>query len=222
MLIKVCGLREPSNIRDVENLDVDMVGMIFYKDSPRYVGMRPSMAGILPDYADEAFAAASRRKRVGVFVDDTAQTVITCVYNFRLDCVQFHGDESPVLIDNLRRTIDGDIHRGITFIKTLSIRSAGDFGRWRIYSGHADMLLFDTRCLSFGGSGDKFDWSLLEAYDGDIPFLLSGGIGPDDAAAVLSIRHPMFAGIDLNSRFETSPAVKDIDKLRRFINEIRG
>lgn len=222
MIIKVCGLREPANIRAVESLGVDMTGMIFYKKSSRYVSMTPSGAGIIPDYVSAGFSADASPRRVGVFVDEMPQTIITCVYNFGLDYIQLHGSESPVLIDNLRRTIDPDIHRDIKVIKALSIRSADDFGRWRAYKGHADMLLFDTECLSFGGSGDKFDWSLLDAYDGDIPFLLSGGVGPGDAAAVKSIHHPMFAGIDLNSRFELSPAVKDIDKLKIFINEIRN
>lgn len=239
MIIKVCGLREPLNIRDVESLGVDMTGMIFYKKSPRYVGMIPSNAGVIPDYVSDDFTGGrpsrsrsvgaypcgcpgcSRPKRVGVFVDEMPQTIITCVYNFCLDYVQLHGSESPILIDNLRRTIDPDIRRDIRFIKVLSINNADDFGQWRIYRGHVDMLLFDTKCSSFGGSGDKFPWALLNAYDGDIPFLLSGGIGPGDAAAVRDINHPMFAGVDLNSRFETAPAVKDIDKLRMFINEIR-
>ncbi len=93
--------------------------------------------------------------------------------------------------------------------------------RWREYEGHADMLLFDTKCASVGGSGRKFDWSVLDAYDGDMPFLLSGGIGPDDADEVLAFRHPQCIGIDLNSKFEVSPAVKDVDKLKNFIEKIR-
>jgi phosphoribosylanthranilate isomerase len=83
------------------------------------------------------------------------------------------------------------------------------------------MLLFDTRSDAVGGSGRSFDWTLLQAYDGDTPFLLSGGIGPQDAARIRQFRHPRLAGIDLNSRFETSQGVKDIDTLRIFINEIR-
>ena len=83
------------------------------------------------------------------------------------------------------------------------------------------MLLFDTQCPGRGGSGEQFDWSVLDAYDGDIPFLLSGGIGPDDADRVRAFRHPMCVGIDLNSRFETEPGIKDVAQLATFIDAVR-
>ena len=221
-MIKVCGMREAENIRAVEALGVDLVGFIFYDKSSRYVGMLPSRAGNTPDYVAPSLAAGASPGRVGVFVDDMAQNIITRVYTFDLDYVQLHGAETPLFIDNLRATVDPDIHPGIKIIKTLSINSSKDFGRWRIYKNHVDMLLFDAKCATRGGSGEKFDWSLLDAYDGDIPFLLSGGIGPEDAAAVGAVSHPMFAGIDLNSRFETAPALKDVGRLSKFINEIRN
>lgn len=221
-MIKVCGMREPENIRAVEALGIDLVGFIFYEKSSRYVSMLPSRAGCTPDYVAPDLAAKASPGRVGVFVDDMAQNIITRVYTFGLDYVQLHGAETPLFIDNLRATIDPDIHSGIKIIKTLSISSRDDFSRWRIYKGHVDMLLFDTKCAAHGGSGDKFGWSLLDAYSGDIPFLLSGGIGPEDAASVSAISHPMFAGVDLNSRFETAPAVKDIERLSKFVREIRN
>lgn len=224
MLIKVCGMREPDNIRAVESLGVDMLGFIFYPESSRFVSMISSRAGIIPDYALPGLSAGNISvcpKRVGVFVDDMPQNIVTRVYNYELDYVQLHGDESPVMIDNLRRTIDPDIHPGIQIIKALSIREKDDIKRWRDYQGHADMLLFDTKCDGYGGSGDKFDWSMLDEYDGDIPFLLSGGIGPEDADAIKGITHPMFAGVDLNSRFEISPALKDVEKLSNFIDKLR-
>lgn len=219
MKIKVCGLRDADNIRAVSALGVDLIGLIFWPKSPRYVQQLSSRAGIIPDYA--SLASEDTVSRVGVFVDDMPQNIVTRVYNYNLDYVQLHGNESPVMIDNLRRTLDPDIRRGIKIIKALSIREADDVKRWRQYRGHADMLLFDTKCKCVGGSGEQFDWTVLDAYDGDIPFLLSGGIGPGDAQRLLHFHHPMCAGIDLNSRFETSPAVKDTDLLRQFINEIR-
>ena len=226
MLIKVCGMRQAHNIHEVEQTGIDLMGFIFYPKSPRFVSMMPSHSGIVPDHAPagtSGTAGGERHvRRVGVFVDDMAQNIITRVYNHELDYVQLHGSETPRFIDNLRRTIDPDIRPGIRFIKALSIGSIGDFALWKQYRGHADMLLFDTRCRSHGGSGNKFDWSLLDAYDGDIPFLLSGGIGPDDAPAIRSISHPQFAGIDLNSGFETEPGIKDVTLLRRFIGECRG
>ena len=232
MMIKVCGMREPDNIRAVAELGVDMIGYVFYPESPRFVQMISSRAGIIPDYSEEklkemrnqdaspVMMARKQPRKVGVFVDDMPQNIVTRVYNFNLDYVQLHGDELPVMIDNLRRTLDPDIRRGAKIIKALSIRKAEDIAKWKDYQGHADMLLFDTACEAHGGSGKRFDWSMLEAYDGDLPFLLSGGIGPDDAERVKTFSHPMFAGIDLNSRFETEPGVKDVDLLRCFISSL--
>lgn len=227
MIIKVCGLREPDNIRAVAGLGVDMIGFIFAKDSKRYVGYVPSHSGLQPDYASKTAKAFGKGawkspKRVGVFVNEMPQNIITAVYNYRLDYVQLHGEETPTLIDNLRRTIDPDIRKGVKFIKAISVSSEDDVKRWQPYEGKADMLLFDTKGDNAGGNGRQFCWDILKAYDGDIPFLLSGGIGPEDAEKVLQFSHPAFAGIDLNSRFETAPGVKDVEKLREFINIIRN
>ena len=231
MKVKVCGLREPENIRDVEALGVDMVGFIFWKDSPRYVSMISANAGIIPDYAwdltprtshlaPRTSRVAPRSSRVGVFVDDMPQNIVTRVYNYKLDWVQLHGSESPVMIDNLKRTLIPDIKPDIKIIKAISVNTKEDVEKWRQYQGHVDMLLFDTQCKTVGGSGEHFDWSVLDSYDGDIPFLLSGGIGPDDAERVKAFHHPQFAGIDLNSRFETSPGVKDINLLKEFLKKL--
>lgn len=223
IMIKVCGMRDVENIRAVAALGVDMIGFVFWKDSPRYVSMMSSEAGIMPDYAgDNVRSVGSGIKKVGVFVDDMPQNIVTRVYNYGLDYVQLHGSESPVMIENLRRTLDPDIRKGVRIIKAISVETAEDVGKWREYDGVADMLLFDTKCTCVGGSGNRFDWSLLQSYDGGIPFMLGGGIGPDDIQRVKDFEHPMFAGIDLNSRFETEPGVKDVEALREFIGEIRG
>ena len=226
MIIKVCGMREPENIRAVEELGVDMIGFIFVPQSKRYVRMISSNAGILPDYADERqneTSAAGKKAplRVGVFVDDMPQNIITRIYNYNLDYVQLHCDESAVMIDNLRRSVDPDIHKGLKIIKAISVASENDVKRWREYEGHADMLLFDTKGDEAGGNGRHFDWELLNAYDGNIPFLLSGGIDIDDALEIRKINNPMFAGVDINSRFETEPAVKDVEKIRNFIRLLK-
>ena len=200
MIIKVCGMREPENIRAVASLGIDLMGFIFYPSSSRFVQMISSCAGIIPDYSEERLTEAKRvgnkceeggsvqdgnlPKRVGVFVDDMPQNIVTRVYNYALDYVQLHGNETVEMIDNLRRTIDPD-------------------------------------CDSYGGSGEQFDWKVLASYDGDTPFLLSGGIGPEDASRIKAFSHPQFAGIDLNSKFETAPALKDVEKLKTFIQEIR-
>ena len=233
MIIKVCGMRDAENIREVAKLGIDMIGFIFWPESPRFVKMIAAQAGIIPDYSEERLKNAKESlsecpkeqlrmpKRAGVFVNDMPQNIVTRVYNYSLDYVQLHGNESAVMIENLKRTLIPDISPNIKIIKALSIHEKDDVKRWREYEGVVDMLLFDTKCKTVGGSGEQFDWSVLEAYDGDIPFLLSGGIGPEDAERVLQFKHPQFAGIDLNSRFETASAVKDIEKLRAFIEKVK-
>lgn len=240
MIIKVCGMREPENIRAVAALGIDLMGFIFYPSSSRFVQMISSRAGIIPDYSEERLTKAKHvgkkheddaseavgeqyasPKRVGVFVDDMPQNIVTRVYNYALDYVQLHGNETVEMIDNLRRTIDPDIRPNIKIIKVLSITSKESLQAYKAYEGHVDMFLFDTRCESYGGSGEQFDWSVLASYDGNTPFLLSGGIGPEDAARVKAFSHPQFAGVDLNSKFEISPALKDVEKLKTFIQEIR-
>ena len=229
MIIKVCGMRDADNIREVSELDIDMMGFIFWKDSPRFVRMISSHAGIIPDYSEERLNKNSgkvvddqhRIKRVGVFVDDMPQTIVTRIYNYELDYVQLHGEESCIMIDNLRRTLEPDIRTGVKIIKTISVSSAEDIEKTKEYEGCIDLFLFDTKCPTMGGSGDKFDWSVLSAYKGNVPFLLSGGIGMDDVDKIKSFQHPQFAGVDVNSCFETEPGVKDVEKLRLFIEKLR-
>lgn len=232
MIIKVCGMREPENIRAVSALGIDMMGFIFWKESPRFVQMISSQAGIIPDYSlerlnkgrgkvEESTNVIEQPKRVGVFVDDMPQSIVTRVFNYGLDFVQLHGEESRVMIENLRRTLEPDIKSGVKIIKALSIEKPEDVSRYKEYEGVVDMFLFDTKCKTVGGSGERFDWNVLDQYDGETPFLLSGGIGPDDVERVKSFKHPRFAGIDLNSRFEIEPGLKDVEALRQFINAIR-
>ncbi len=263
MIVKVCGMREPENIRDVVALGVDWIGFIFYPKSPRYVSQIRSRAGIIPDYSvfmkheelsskelsskelssketsskelssketsskemssKETSSKEMMRqvKRVGVFVDDMPQNIVTRAVNYELDIIQLHGSESVIMIDNLRSTLAPSIRKGIKFMKALSISTAEDILRYKEYEGHVDYFIFDTQTPLVGGSGNHFDWNMLDAYDGNTPFILSGGVGPDDAERVLSIRHPMFAGIDLNSQFETAPAVKNVDALKAFLAKIR-
>jgi phosphoribosylanthranilate isomerase len=181
--------------------------------------MIPTDAGIIPDRADTT--PKTDIKRVGVFVDEMPQNIITRAVNFELDLIQLHGHETPTMIRNLRRTLDPDIRPGIQFIKAISVSCRDDIAAYKPYEDCVDYFLFDTKCSTVGGSGAQFDWSMLEAYDGHKPFLLSGGIGPDDAERVKAFHHPQCIGIDLNSRFETAPGVKDVDLLRTFIQHIK-
>ncbi len=229
MIIKVCGMRDGGNIKAAIKVGADWIGMIFWPKSPRYVQMLPSLTGTLPDSAradnmpqegDEA-DGTRKTKFVGVFVNDSAQNIITRVVNFKLDLVQLHGDESPTFIRNVRATLAKDICPNIKFIKAISVSSATDLDKCAQYEGVVDYLLFDTKCADRGGSGKHFDWSLLEGYHGNTPFLLSGGIGIDDAEELKRLNLPMMTGIDINSRFETEPGIKDTDKIKTFINKLR-
>ena len=216
-------MRDAQNIREVSQLGVDMIGMIFYPKSPRYVEMQSSHAGIIPDYAKEDINIKSSKSpaRVGVFVDDMVQNIVTRVVNYHLDYVQLHGNEPREMCENLRLTLDPDIRPGIKIIKAISVSDASDIQKYKEYVGAVDLFLFDTKCKTVGGSGQQFDWQVLEQYDGEIPFLLSGGIGPDDASRLHAFHHPKCIGIDLNSRFEIEPGVKDVEKLKGFLNEIQ-
>ena len=211
-------MRDADNIRDISALGVDMIGLIFYPPSPRYVQQFSSGAGIIPDYAPDM---GKTPLRVGVFVDDMPQNIVTRVYNYKLDYIQLHGNEPRETLENLRATIDPDINPNIKIIKAISVSSAEDIKKYKEYVGAADLFLFDTKCKTVGGSGEQFDWQVLQAYDGDVPFLLSGGIGPDDAERIKNFHHPKCIGIDLNSKFEIEPALKDVEKLKQFLVKVQ-
>lgn len=202
-LVKVCGMRDAENIREVEALGIDLMGFIFYPKSSRYVSERPAY---LP----------TRCKRVGVFVDASADDIIKKIQDFSLDIIQLHGNESPEQISHLL-----SLTSHLSIIKAFNIASAADLAATAPYVGLVDYFLFDTKGPSVGGNGEKFDWSVLKANNGDTPFLLSGGIGPNDAERVKAFHHSKCAGIDLNSKFEVQPALKDINKLKEFIKKIR-
>ena len=192
-------MREAENIRVVEALGIDLMGFIFWPKSKRYVSEKPAY---LPQ----------KCKRVGVFVDEDIDQVKRIAEDYALDFIQLHGSESPAYIFQL-----GGLH----VIKAFNIATAEDLEHTKPYDGLVDYFLFDTKATLPGGSGQQFDWNVLEAYNGAMPFLLSGGIGPDDAERVKSYYHPKCAGIDLNSRFEIAPGLKDVNTMRSFIREIR-
>ena len=198
--VKVCGMRDAENIREVEALGIDLMGFIFWPKSSRYVSERPAY---MPQTA----------KRVGVFVNEDIKQVKRIAEEYSLDVIQLHGSESPDYIRQLG-SVCGDT---IATVKTFNIATAADLDATKSYEGIVDYFLFDTKTPIPGGSGVQFDWSLLADYVGQTPFLLSGGIGPDDAERVCAFSHPKCIGIDLNSRFEISPGLKDVEKLKKFL-----
>lgn len=204
MIVKVCGMREADNIRAIDELPtVNWMGFIFYPRSPRHVTDTPSY---LPQHS----------KRVGVFVNAEHFYIDMQIKTFGLNMVQLHGQETPSDIKRLK----GILPPHIGIIKTIAISIQTDLAQAEAYEGLADYLLFETKCNGYGGSGKQFDWSVLQSYHGSTPFLLTGGIGPDDAEKVRDFRHPMFAGIDLNSRFETEPAMKDAESIKTFTESL--
>ena len=201
MKVKVCGMRDAENIRKVEALGINMMGFIFYPKSSRYVSNRPAY---LPQ----------KCKRVGVFVDATIEDIRLHIVDYSLDIIQLHGHESTDFIRSLR-SLCGD---SITIIKAFNIATKEDLEATKPYEGLVDYFLFDTKGKSAGGNGEKFNWNVLSNYKDNTPFLLSGGIGPDDAGRVKVFQHLKCVGIDLNSRFEIEPGIKDITKLKTFLN----
>lgn len=218
-------MRDADNIRAVAALDIDFLGFIFYPKSPRYTPKAIPEAELIADTATTARhdnIEWRKPQRVGVFVDETPQAIIAHIHNDQLDYVQLHGHELPEMIDNLKRTVIPDIRHSLKVIKAFSISKPDDLLQTKAYEGIADLFLFDTPTESYGGSGKKFDWQMLQAYDGHTPFLLSGGIGPEDIDRIRTFEHPHCIGIDLNSRFETAPGIKDVEALRRFTEKLRA
>ncbi|MCD8235345.1 MAG: phosphoribosylanthranilate isomerase [Prevotellaceae bacterium] len=204
MVIKVCGLRETENLKEVEKLGVDWMGFIFYPRSPRHVALRPSY---LPTQA----------RRVGVFVNEHKESIMQRVSEFRLDIVQLHGNESPDFCTDLRNSLPASMQ----IMKAVRVEKEADIEKAESYGQSIDYVLFETKCDTYGGSGKQFNWEWLQSYKGPRPFILSGGIGPEDAQAIKQLTHPCFYGIDLNSRFELSPGIKNIELLSRFLHELK-
>lgn len=203
MNIKVCGLTELKQLQQLDGLDVDFAGLIFYPESPRYVAGKIS--------GKDLKRADLDLKKVGVFVNPEMIEVLDAIDEYGLDVVQLHGDEPPSMCEDLSSEVE--------VIKAFRITGEEDIDALVApYDAVCDYYLFDTGGLkeSFGGTGRQFDWSLLSKARIEKPFFLSGGIGPEDAARVKAFRHPDFFGVDINSRFETEPGVKDMARVLQF------
>ena len=199
-LIKVCGMTQGWNIREVEALGVDLMGFIFYSASPRFVLN-------MPDYLP------TRCRRAGVFVDAPEDSILGRTEDYSLDFVQLHGHESPGFCRRLK-------DKGLKVIKVFHVSDLQDLMEVSFFEGFCEYFLFDTACPGAGGSGRSFDWDVLQSYSGKTPFFLSGGIGPESVEAISYFRHPRLAGYDLNSRFETSPGTKDAKLISEFLKHI--
>lgn len=205
-VIKICGMREADNIKAVAELKPGLLGFIFYPGSPRFAGELLSPESLL-------YLRAGIRK-TGVFVDADFDGITGTVRKYSLDTVQLHGSETPETCHRLKDT-------GVQVIKAFNIRKSGDFASCSRFIKCTDYFLFDSAAQYFGGSGQKFNWELMGEYDLGHPFFISGGINPSDTTNIMTVANPAFHGIDLNSRFETRPGLKDIEKLKQFIKELR-
>jgi phosphoribosylanthranilate isomerase len=212
--IKVCGMREAANIQAVGFLPIHFMGFIFYEKSSRYV----------TDDIDTVSTCPEDLTRVGVFVDADIDFVLEKIDKHELNAVQLHGKEAPQYLADfstkLKAKLKMEAINDLEIIKAFSVDKHFDFNILKPYIGLVNYFLFDTKTQQHGGSGQKFDWSILENYDLDIPFLLAGGISEQDVDLVKSLNINQLYGLDLNSKFEIKPALKDVEKLRKFVNDI--
>lgn len=210
MNIKVCGITQFKQLQQLEALNIDYAGLIFYKDSPRYMGDK--ITGKQVKEADFDL------KKVGVFVNPGYAELLDAIDEYGLDIVQLHGNETPEMCEELSAEVE--------VIKAFRI--AGDVSinideLVADYDAVCDYYLFDTAGLkeSFGGTGQQFDWGILKKAKIEKPFLLSGGIGPDDAQKVKTFKHPDFFAIDVNSKFEMAPGLKDMASILKFLQAFK-
>jgi phosphoribosylanthranilate isomerase len=195
---KVCGMRDLTNIEAVAACEPDYMGFIWVEKSPRYVGV---------DFVIPALPAQT--KAVGVFVNESTDTIISLSKKAGFQVVQLHGEEGQDVIDALHA-------EGLTVIKAVSVASEVDV---KGLSLKPDYYLFDTKKgAQVGGTGERFDWSILKAYAIDIPYFLAGGL--DEASIEEAKQLPGIYALDFNSRLELSPGLKDLTKVKEIMQNI--
>jgi phosphoribosylanthranilate isomerase len=220
MIIKVCGLRDDTNIKEVVGLGIDWIGMVFCESSPRNVTMIPTHAGIIPDRSSIVSAECRIHdcKRVGVFVDEMPQNIITRVVNFQLDLIQFDGHETPTLLRNLRLTFLPDICPHIQMIKTIALENVLSLASCKDYEDCTDYFLFVPATADM--TYDSF-LQIVSSYQGSNPFLIGGFSDVNDVEGISRLRHPLFMGVDLADAFDTTPGMKNTELLKSFIKRLR-
>ncbi len=203
MNTKVCGITQLKQLQQLDGLDIDFAGLIFYKDSPRYVGDKIAAADLKNSDFD--------LKKVGVFVNADYDEIMQVVEDYGLDVVQLHGDESPDLCEELSEEVE--------VIKAFKVKDSKVSIDEMVadYDEVCDYYLFDTASSELeGGTGKQFDWKVLSKAKIEKPFFLSGGIGVDDIAKVKAFKHPDYYAVDINSKVEKEPGVKDMGLVLQF------
>lgn len=200
--IKVCGITQQENLEALSALPIDWFGFIRYPLSKRHVKDLNLLETSIP------------QKKVVVFVDASAKEIMDFTKKNQVDYCQLHGGESPQTCQLLKAN-------GVNVIKAFSVDEQFDFSLCQPFEEHCDYFLFDTKGKNPGGNGIRFDWKILKQYKGKVPFLLSGGIGPDHLEDITQFAHSQWAGIDLNSQFEKKPGLKDIKQLSEFLKNLK-
>ena len=203
-------MKYDNNIQELGALLPDYMGFIFYKKSSRFVGneLSESILNELP----------TSIKKAGVFVNATLDYVLSNVEKYSLDIVQLHGNEAVAYCETLKQ-------KGIQIIKAFQVSDGFDFNQLENYKKYVSYFLFDTKSESFGGSGKKFNWEILQHYDNEVPIFLSGGISLEDASEIKNnsiLKNITIECIDINSRFETAPAKKNIPLISEFKKQLQN
>ncbi|MGG5210422.1 phosphoribosylanthranilate isomerase [Chryseobacterium sp. MIQD13] len=209
--LKVCGLTQLDQIHELVSMKTDFLGFIFYEKSPRYV---------LNHLKPEDISKISHPGKTGVFVNEEIDTVKDIAEKAGLNLIQLHGDENKDFVVQLRQ----QLKPGIKIIKVIRIGNNDPETRKdteQIINSHVsivDYFLFDTDSKAFGGTGKRFDWALLNELDIPLPYFLSGGISEENIKNVSSLLRKPFA-IDINSKFELEPGIKNLEKIKKFISK---
>ena len=202
--LKICGMRDVENIQGVTALSPQYMGFIFYPKSPRFVGDDFVMPSIAPSI-----------KKVGVFVNETTEVILNIASRYDLTLVQLHGHETPEQCRDLKA-------KGLSVIKVFSVGEDFDWNTIKPYKSVADFFLFDTKGKYFGGNAQAFDWSLLQQYDQEIPFFLSGGLSPENIGDVAQLEGMNLYALDVNSGVEDSPGVKNTSKIGSVLKKLKS
>jgi phosphoribosylanthranilate isomerase len=206
MKIKICGMKYPENIKDIALLNPDYLGFIFYPESKRFVGDDFELL--------DSGELTGNIKKVGVFVNESNAIIEKVVEQYSINSIQLHGNESPHQCQDLKE-------KGYNVIKAFSITDRFDFSVLKEYELVTDYFLFDTQTTDYGGSGNSFNWQLLNQYNLSRPFFLSGGLGVHNIEQLLEFSHPMLHSYDFNSRLEIKPGLKDKELATLIIDKIK-
>lgn len=207
MIVKVCGMTTIENLKAITAFQPEYFGFIFYEKSPRAIKIEslPYFDGI---------------DKIGVFVNATHDFILKKQKQYNLNGIQLHGEEDVSYIKDLKTKIPQELK----ILKAISVRNSFDFGKINTYETFVDLIILDTKTKLRGGSGQQFDWSLLKYYDANIPFLLSGGVSVNNLDEILKLdkQHQLMIGVDINSKFEMQPGIKNAKRVNTFLKKLKS